>query len=97
MTEDPTGLHGLLQGKLYFLYLDVVPTSQETQAFTVYYGDSLTFLYVGYVRISQDTQAFTGCNGDSFTFLYVYMFVPYRKRTFGFPRPVTGMVIFLYM
>jgi hypothetical protein len=39
------GLHVLLRGQLYFLYVADVRTSQETQlwASTACYGDSFTF------------------------------------------------------
>jgi hypothetical protein len=39
------GLHGLLQGLDYFLYVDDIFTSQETRlwASTACYGDNFTF------------------------------------------------------
>jgi hypothetical protein len=42
------GLHVLLQGELYFLYVDDVHISQETHLWdnTTCYGDSLTFFYM---------------------------------------------------
>jgi hypothetical protein len=51
-------LHGLLQGQLYYLYIDDVRTSQEAHASTACYGESFAFFYVDDVRTSQEAQAF---------------------------------------
>jgi hypothetical protein len=42
------GLHDLLRGQLWFLYLDDGRTSRKTHLWisTACYGDSVTFLYV---------------------------------------------------
>jgi hypothetical protein len=67
------GIHGLLQGWLYLLYVDDDRTSQEPQASTACYGDRFTFLYVDDVRTPQETHLWTSttCYRDNFTFLYI--------------------------
>jgi hypothetical protein len=44
-SHNPTGLHGLLRGQLYFLYVDDIHISQETHiwASKLCHGDSFTF------------------------------------------------------
>jgi hypothetical protein len=58
---NSVGLHGLLLGKLYVLYLDDIHTAQETHlwASTALYWGSFTSLYVDDVRTSQETNLFT--------------------------------------
>jgi hypothetical protein len=75
-SHSPTALHGLLQGDLYFLYVDYVPASQETHLWTstTYYGDSFSFLYVDDIRTSQAThlEISMSCYGGRFPFLCVH-------------------------
>jgi hypothetical protein len=72
------GLHGLLRGQLYFLYVNDVHTSQEASLWTSTpcCGDSFTFLYVDDVRTSQEAWTFTDRYGDSFTFSTFYICGP---------------------
>jgi hypothetical protein len=46
------GFHGLLRGYVYFLYVDVIRTTQETHLWTstACYEDSFISLYVDDVR-----------------------------------------------
>jgi hypothetical protein len=66
------GLHGMLRGQHYSLYVDDVRASHETHLWapTASYGDSFTYLYVDDVRTSQETHVWdsTACYGDSITF-----------------------------
>jgi hypothetical protein len=73
------GLHGMLRGKLYILYVDDVCTSQETHlwASTACYVDSFTLLYVDDVRTSQERHlwASTACYGHSFAVAVILVYV----------------------
>jgi hypothetical protein len=70
--KSRSGLHGLLQELLNFVYIDDVPTSQETHQWvtTACYGHSFIFIYVFDVRTWQETHLWfsTACYGDSFYF-----------------------------
>jgi hypothetical protein len=102
------GLHGLLWGYFYFLYVDDVRISQKTHllactvyllACTVCYGDNLTFLYIDDVRISQETHlwASTACYEDNFTFLYVDDVRTSQETHLLATTAVTGIASLLYM
>jgi hypothetical protein len=65
------GLQSLLQGYLYFLYVNDVRTPQEIHLWDSAdcYGD-ITILYLDYVRTSQELHlwASKACYRDTFTF-----------------------------
>jgi hypothetical protein len=91
-------LHSLLWGRLYFVYVGDVRTSQEAYASTACYGESFTCLYVDDVRTSQEACAFTACYGDSFTLSYVDdvpTSVPHRTHSYGPPWPVMEIAVLI--
>jgi hypothetical protein len=83
------------------LYVNNGRTAQETHlwALTACYRDRFTFLYVDDARTAQETHlwASTAWYGDSVTLLYVAVVRTSQDLPIGLPRPVTGIVLMLYV
>jgi hypothetical protein len=94
---DPTPVHGLLRGQLYYFICKwclYFAGNAPIHLHGLLWEQVLSFI-CRYVRASQEThlETSTVCYEDSFTFLYVDMFVPHRKHTYRPPRPVTGTAL----
>jgi hypothetical protein len=100
-TSHYIGLHGLLRGYLYYLYVDMfVPHRKHTYRPPRPITEIALLLYVDNVCTSQETCIYIyiyiciGLHGLLRGYLYyldVDMFVPHRKHIYRPPRPVTGI------